>query len=123
MSSKRILWRIALTPGISARGHNKFSATLRQLGDIHRDSHLVRPVWRLPFPDTRLRVVASNAGLDHFPGTGLQVVLSHAALDHFAAPAVACDDEACEVSAAEANRAERNRNENLAQQLAHGPPP
>jgi hypothetical protein len=60
--------------------------------------------------------------LSPFPSASLPVVAGDTALDHFVAPAVACDDEAREVSAAEANRAERNRNENLTQQLAHGPP-
>jgi hypothetical protein len=75
--------------------------------------YLVRPAWRLPFPDTRLRVVASNAGLDHFPGTRLRVVLSHAALDHFAAPVFACDDEAGEKAAAETKRAESHHDDEL----------
>src|SRR5262249_32637684 len=40
-------------------------------------------LWRLPLPDTSLRVVASNAALDHFADTSPRVVLSNAALDRF----------------------------------------
>ena|SRR6516164_2775738 len=83
-------------------------------GDISRDLHLVRPlVWRLPFPDTRLRVVASNAAFNHFADTRLRVVLSNAALDHFAAPVFACDDEAGEKAAAETKRAESHHDDEL----------
>ena len=57
-------------------------------------------VYRLPFPDAGLPVVAGDT-----------------ALDHFVAPMVACDDEAGEVAAAEAKCPERNHNENLEKNL------